>query len=74
MSRARAALTPSGEFAVDQGVVNGWAISFCPDDGRFHVGHTRPDTTGPITTKTFIGNSKGLQNARQWARMNEVPK
>ena len=51
----------NGNIAVEQESVNGWDISYNPDDARFYV--HRPDAEGTIE-KTY----NTLRNARQYAR------
>jgi hypothetical protein len=50
------------EPEVDQGIVNGWYLSWNPDDGRFYVG----DEYG-IATATF----KEWKNAVRYARTHQ---
>lgn len=50
------------EPAVIQPSVNGWAISWNPDDDRWYVSHMND------TRATF----KERQNALHWARTHEV--
>ena len=51
-----------GQPAVTQATVNGWPITWNPDDERFHV--QRLD-------RTSAGTFKELRNARQYAKMHE---
>jgi len=53
------------EPAVDQGIFNGWQLSWNPDNGRYYVNH--PDGA-------TIGTWKDLRNARQYARTHDVNK
>jgi glutamate/tyrosine decarboxylase-like PLP-dependent enzyme len=50
---------PNGLVAVEQTPVNGWAISFNPDDDRFYVHNADGSTAATFTA---------LRNARQYAR------
>lgn len=61
--RFRPKRLPSGRFEVDQGEVNGYPISFNPDDQRFYV-HEKGTTDGTATLATF----KEVRNAVQYAR------
>lgn len=51
------------EPMVGQASLNGWRISWCPDDEMFHVGEPRGQ-------RTWV-RRKSLRNARQWAKENE---
>lgn len=55
--------TPSGAIAVRQSSVNGYELSFNPDDERWYVHGANGETLA-----TFIGDRKGFHNARQYAR------
>jgi hypothetical protein len=50
------------EPAVDQGIENGWHLSWNPDDGRFYVGGEHG-----IATATF----KEWRNAVRYARTHQ---
>ena len=56
---------PSGEPDVTQTPINGWDISYNPDDNMFHVAN-------PRTLETFARYSD-MRNARQWARAHKAP-
>lgn len=60
-------MTPSGAIAVNQEPVNGWDISYNPDDGRFYV-HARDENH---TVHSIV---KELRNARQYARTHMPPR
>ncbi len=62
----------NGLVAVNQEPVNGWLMSFNPDDDRFYV--VAPAASGPhgIVAKTFGGTiASGFKNAREFARRNQ---
>lgn len=52
------------EPAVTQAAVNGWQLSWNPDDKRWYV--ERPDVTAAAAFKEF-------RNATNWARKHKVP-
>jgi len=53
----------NGEISIMQSPVNGFCISYNPDDSRWYV--TGPDNE---TRAIFSGTPKGFYNARQYAR------
>lgn len=53
--------------AIYQGKINGWMITWNPDDNRFYV--ERADHTPGAT---YAGNERGLQNARQFAKNHDA--
>ena len=56
---------PSGRIAVSQLPVNGWDISYNPDDDRWYV-------CDPVTMDAIKIYAE-LRNARYWAKRNAVP-
>ena len=58
-------LEADGRIAIQQETVNGWPISWNPDDGRFYVHNLDEDQT---TAGTFTL----LRNARYWAKTHNV--
>lgn len=61
--RTKAIKTPDGRIAVSQPPVNGYDISYNPDDGRWYVAKTVHD--GELE---FIANFAERRNAIQYAR------
>ncbi len=52
-------------LTVDQGITNGWAISFNPDDDMFYV-------HAPDENQTTVRVYNMLRNARQWAKHHDT--
>lgn len=61
MVPARCKRLASGEPEVDQGEINGWNVSWNPDDGRFYV-------VAGKRVATFVL----WANATYWARTHKV--
>lgn len=56
--------TEDGSIRVDQGVINGWYMSYNPDDNRFYVSE-HPDSTDAKVFRLW-------RNAMQYARKHTV--
>jgi hypothetical protein len=56
----------NGLISVDQCMINGFRITYNPDDNRFWVDGL-DENDEPINYATFQANEKGLQNARYYA-------
>lgn len=54
-----------GTPSINQHVINGWAITHNPDDGRFHVAVNEQYASSAATFTE-------LRNAVQWARTHQV--
>lgn len=64
--RTKPTRTPSGAIAVRQPSVNGWDISYNPDDGRWYVARTvRNDEL------EFVANYAERRNALAYARKHQ---
>lgn len=56
-----------GQIAVRQTPINGFDLSYNPDDGRWYVCDC--NEYGDLETRaTFAGDKKGFENARYFAR------
>lgn len=53
----------TGMIEIDQGQVNGWRLTYNPDDERYYV------QAGQVVVATF----KELRNAKQYAKTRELP-
>ena len=61
----------NGLIAVNQLPVNGWLISFNPDNDRFYIHRdTEEGRTGGDVVHT-CGGPSGFRNARRWAIVND---
>lgn len=61
--RTKPARTPSGELAVSQPDVNGWDVSYNPDDARWYIARrVRGDEL------EFVADFADRRNALAWAR------
>lgn len=67
-ARTKPATMPDGTPAVRQPPVNGWDISYNPDDGRWYV--ARPVRGGELE---FVADYAERRNAVAYARGHEVP-
>jgi hypothetical protein len=59
----------NGLIAVDQDGLNGWILTFNPDDDRLYI-HA-PDENLTVRT-TYASDKRGLENARYWMRKHAV--
>lgn len=67
MSRQSLILRDSHGISVRQTGLNGFDLSYCPDDGRFYV--CDRNEYGDLETRaTFAGTEKGFHNARHFMR------
>ena len=64
--RTKPQKTPNGAIDVIQPTVNGWDISYNPDDGRWYVArHVRGDEL------EFVANYAERRNALAYARTHQ---
>lgn len=64
---------PPFGLAVDQAPINGWHISYNPDDDRFYICYL--SSYGDLETRaTFANNAKGIANMRHYARHHTPPR
>ncbi len=54
------AVMNGNELAIDQGIVNGWHVSFNPDDGRWYVAIT----DNGLASATFATRSNAMYYAK----------
>lgn len=52
---------PDGTPSIDQHIINGWAVTYNPDDERFHV--ARPKPFAPTAARF-----REMRNAVSWAK------
>lgn len=59
----------NGWIDVDQEGLNGWVLTYNPDDDRLYI-HA-PDENMTVQT-TYAANERGLGNARYWMRKHKT--
>ena len=64
MPRKTIKFSANGEIAIRQTTINGFEISYNPDDDRWYVLHIATDEN----RTTYAGNRKGFYNATQYAK------
>lgn len=61
---------PNGVICIEQDSINGFDISYNPDDELWYV-YDRDEYGDYRTRARFAGNTKGFTNAHYWARTNK---